>query len=475
MIKRSFWYNPPMQLIKITLKSFVFILVIVLFAFAIKYYIDFREVQLLVEKYAAPNYDPDTEVASYDEAQEAAVSKNRRRKNKATTPTPEPTPVTAPTTSVPTQTPTTTTTTPISTSTPTPTSSPVTTSATSSTVPVTSPLPSANSKTINGIAAGYVLTTLTEAQLREYFSTMKTLGITWIRFDLNWSYIQKAGPTSYSWTEFDRIVTIANEYNIKTLGILAYAPTWAAKEGCSSLCAPSNPTYFANFASEAAKRYKGKVTAWEIWNEQNADNFWGPKANAADYVEVLKQGYAAIKAIDPNVTVLAGGMSPVDGSSSTIDPMTFTKTLYAGGAKNSFDAIAHHPYTYNLSPASAKPWNYWFQMYKIYDIMNQNGDAGKKIWITEYGAPTGGAGTGHELSSILPFMYGRDYMTQNAQSIIMTDFINEISKIKVWTGPVFWYSLIDINSSSADPEGSFGIIKSDKTKKQSYTVLQNSN
>ena len=109
-----------MQLIKITLKSFVFIPVIVLFAFAIKYYIDFREVQLLVEKYAAPNYDPDTEVASYDEAQEAAVSKNRRRKNKATTPTPEPTPVTAPTTSVPTQTPTTTTTTPISTSTPTP-------------------------------------------------------------------------------------------------------------------------------------------------------------------------------------------------------------------------------------------------------------------------------------------------------------------------------------------------------------------
>jgi hypothetical protein len=315
-----------------------------------------------------------------------------------------------------------------------------------------------------------VLTTLTEAQLRDYFKTLNTLGITWVRFDVNWSYIQKGGVTTYNWTPFDTVFRIAKEYNLKTVGVLGYAPTWAAKSGCVSLCAPSDPATFVNFATVAATHYKGQVTAWEIWNEQNADNFWSPKANATDYSNMLKLSYTAIKKIDPTVTVISGGLSPVS-SGSTIDPVVFMKTVYAVAGKNSFDAVAHHPYTYNLSPVSIKPWNNWYEMYQIYDVMNQNGDAGKKIWITEYGAPTGGAGSAFELSSILPFKYGSDYMSENAQSGMMTDVISEIAKIRSWVGPVFWYSLIDLNSTSADPEGHFGIIKSDKTLKPAYSTL----
>lgn len=326
-------------------------------------------------------------------------------------------------------------------------------------------------KTIDGIAAGYVLTGKNESQLRDYFSLLKTLGITWVRFDIDWSQVQRNGENSYSWTEVDLVLKIANEYNLKTLAILSYAPKWAAQEGCINLCAPKNPETYAQFAAVAATRYKNSVSAWEIWNEPNADYFWSPKANASDYTELLKQAYVSIKKVDPNATIITGGLSPVTASATTINPIDFISTMYSNGGKGNFDAISHHPYTYNLSPASLKPWNHWYQMYRIYDLMNQNGDAGKKIWITEFGVPTGGSGKVHELGDVTLFSFGRDYMSQTAQTTMMLDLMSEINKIKSWVGPVFWYSLIDIDSNSSDPEGHFGLIKSNKDPKNAYQSL----
>jgi hypothetical protein len=327
---------------------------------------------------------------------------------------------------------------------------------------------------VTGIAAGYVLSTMNERQIRDYFSEMNKLGLTWVRFDMDWSRIQSAGPTSYKWTEIDTVVRLANEYNIQILAILGYAPKWAAKENCVSghLCAPNNPESFGNFASVAVNRYKDSIWAWEIWNEPNMNYFWSPKANGTEYAKVLRVGYSAIKSAQPEALVVSGGLSPVTNSGTTVNPLVFIEQIYLAGGKGYFDAVGHHPYTYSLSPSSILPWNHWYQMYKIYDIMNLNGDAGKKIWITEFGAPTGGAGSGRELGAI-NFSYGRDYLTQNAQAETMTALINEAAKISEWLGPVFWYSLVDINSNSSDPEGHFGLITSNNKYKPAYNILLN--
>ena len=271
------------------------------------------------------------------------------------------------------------------------------------------------------------------------------------------------------------MVKIANEYKIQSLAILGYAPTWASEIGCiaGQHCSPANTQAFSRFASQAATRYKGKVKNWEIWNEQNSQSFWSPRPSVEKYSELLKASYAAIKLVDPTNTVIVGGLSPVEGNSNTIEPVAFITSLYMLNTQNSFDAIALHPYGYPLSSASTQPWSYWFQMYKVYDVMNRYGDASKKIWITEYGAPTGGSGYAHDITAFNIFNYGKDYMSQDAQSIMMTDLIAEISKIRTWVGPVFWYSLIDTNSNSSDPEGHFGLIKSDTTYKTAYYTLLN--
>ncbi|MFM2339479.1 MAG: hypothetical protein RLZZ360_115 [Candidatus Parcubacteria bacterium] len=401
----------------------------------------------LVERYAEPAPVVTEEIFAPEtiEDQEAATSRAKYRRTRTT--------VTAPTTAIAT------------------TTKPATTS-TATTSSASAPAP--GQKIVTGIAAGYVLSTMTEAQIRNYFSEMKKLGMTWVRFDINWSGVQHNGPTSYNWTEIDRIVKLGNEYGMNMLAILAYSPSWAAKDGCvmGQNCAPKDPTSFATFAGVAATRYKNNITAWEIWNEPNMDYFWSPKANGTEYTAVLKAGYAAIKTAQPGAIVITGGLSPVTSSGTTVDPLVFLKDMYAAGGKGSFDAIGHHPYTYALSPASTLPWNHWYQMYKIYDLMNKNGDAAKKVWITEIGAPTGGSGIGRELG-VLNFNHGSDYLTQNAQAETIAAVISESNKITRWLGPVFWYSLIDINSKSTDPEGHFGLITSDNKYKAAHNTLLN--
>jgi GH35 family endo-1,4-beta-xylanase len=330
-------------------------------------------------------------------------------------------------------------------------------------------------KTITGIAAGGVLAGMSEKQIRNYFDTLKKLGITWVRWDMNWAEIQRDGSNSYDWVGVDLVVKIAKEYNIKSLVILGYAPTWASEPGCTKgqQCAPKEAQLFANFATQAALRYKGDIHTWEIWNEPNSTGFWSPQPSVAKYAEVLKESYSAIKKVDSSAVVITGGLSPVEGNRDTIDPVTFVTELYKINGNSSFDAISLHPYAYPLSPASTKPWNYWFQMYKVYDVMNKNGDSGKKIWITEYGAPTGGSGSSHEIKQIKLFAYGQDFMSEKAQAIMLSDLITEVNKIRTWVGPVFWYSLTDTDSLSTDPEGHFGLITSQNYFKQAYFVLLN--
>ena len=60
-----------------------------------------------------------------------------------------------------------------------------------------------------------------------------------------------------------------------------------------------------------AERYKGKVHAYEIWNEQNyAIENGGTVAEASYYVDLLAEAYKNIKAVDPSIIVVSGSPTP---------------------------------------------------------------------------------------------------------------------------------------------------------------------
>lgn len=327
-----------------------------------------------------------------------------------------------------------------------------------------------------GIAAGGGLSFLPQNDLDQYFLTLQSLGVQWIRWDIDWSTVQSKNSTTYKWEGSDRVAATAKRYGINSLGIITYSPKWATNPTClaKSHCEPADPKEFGRFAGVVALRYKGLITHWEIWNEPNYAFFWGPKPNAEKYTEVLKESYLEIKKVNPTAIVLSGGLASAgDKGDGSIPPLMFVRALYELGANEYFDIVSIHPYTYPVLPKYKVWWNRWQEILPIRKLMVDNGDAIKKIWITEFGVPTGGPGQAYGVDKINNFKYGSDFMYESAQINIMTEAMNFYYQHLDWMGPFFWYSLKDASSKKNDTENFFGLIRYDGSKKPAYQIFKN--
>ena len=57
---------------------------------------------------------------------------------------------------------------------------------------------------------------------------------------------------------------------------------------------------FGDFCGALADRYRGRIGAYQIWNEPNLSREWGDEApDPAGYTALLRVCYQAIKAVDP--------------------------------------------------------------------------------------------------------------------------------------------------------------------------------
>lgn len=174
-------------------------------------------------------------------------------------------------------------------------------------------------------------------------------------------------------------------------------------------------------------------------NEPNGIQFWQPSPNAAQYTELLKADYTAIKSADPNAVVVAAALGAVvDFGNLTVNPVRFVSEMYAAGAAGYFDALSFHPYLYNqvFSQQGAYPDAPLNQAKRIYALMVANGDGNKKIWATEYGQPS-------------------SLVSQASQALFMGDFLRTWRNLP-FAGPTFIHQLVDTNDASPT-EASFGL------------------
>ncbi|CAB4938967.1 unannotated protein [freshwater metagenome] len=161
-------------------------------------------------------------------------------------------------------------------------------------------------------------------------------GATWERQFVRWDAIETTGPgrwTAGSLTHLDRVVADAHAAGRKVvIGVLG-TPQWASGS-TDALVPPTDPTTYANFVGALAARYRGRVAAWEIWNEPDASEFWHRTVGAAAYAPLLIAAHRAIEAQDPAALVLA--------APSTGNDYPFLEGLYAAGAGADFDGVAVH-------------------------------------------------------------------------------------------------------------------------------------
>ena len=203
----------------------------------------------------------------------------------------------------------------------------------------------------------------------ENFDQLGDTGSKWARHFVFWD---DAHLESY-----DDIVAQEDARGIKTLFVVAAA----------SHQAPSDPEQYAEFIGAMARRWKGRLEAIEIWNEQDEGQFWSGGPNPAKYVDLLQRSYTAAKAADPSVKVVFG---PTVGNN-----YGFLEQAYAAGAKGYFDVMAAHtdtaclvdsPMDYYRDPAAGnRIGRFVFLGYReLRATMLANGDD-KPIWLTEIG------------------------------------------------------------------------------------------
>lgn len=292
-----------------------------------------------------------------------------------------------------------------------------------------------------------------QAQIDTALDALQSVGITDLRVLVPWAAVQPLQGWN-DWSAVDRVITSAAARNIKVLGVLNSTPTWAAVDNTWPLAGmPKDNAQFAAFAGAAAARYKGKVTAWEVWNEPNGFNFWQPGPNAAQYTELLKAAYPAIKAADPDAVVVAASVgSVIDWGNLLVNPVRFVSEMYAAGAAGYFDALSFHPYQYT-TPFTQGGYLYespLHQVNRIYALMVANGDGHKKIWATEYGQPSSQA-------------------SDENQAAYLGDFLRGWRTLS-FAGPAFIHTLVD--RADGDPvEGSFGLFHPDWTPKPSASTV----
>ncbi|NTU85193.1 MAG: glycoside hydrolase family 5 protein, partial [Chloroflexales bacterium] len=133
----------------------------------------------------------------------------------------------------------------------------------------------------------------------------KNAGVNWIRQQVRWRDLHDSSGQIF-WGELDDIVADAQRQGVSLLLSIVSAPDWAGGPGM-----PRRENFgdFGSFMGQMAARYRGRVQAYEIWNEQNracenggdcatAGGIGGRVASADYYVDMLATAYDAIKAND---------------------------------------------------------------------------------------------------------------------------------------------------------------------------------
>lgn len=365
-----------------------------------------------------------------------------------------------------------------STPTPTPTSLPKPTSAAT---PIPSPTPTISQVVIQpqkyGFSFGIQIHMLDVGGEEEgkIVNAVHDLGMSWVKQQVEW-VIYEPRRGDLEWGRLDNLV---NQFaGKKILFSVTHAPQWARNPSGNSLF---DYQAFANFLSEMAQRYKGRVHAYEIWNEQNMNrDEAGPLIPAASYVDMLCLAYEAIKAVDPEAVVVSGAPTPTgwDDGVVAIRDTRYLKQMYQTGRLNACsDAIGVHPSGFNNPPDKKLGYQdpeepdfkgdisffYRETMERYRKIMVDNGDGNKLLWPTEFGwASTPNPVTGYE------------YAANNTEEEKANYVIQAYEMARNWgfVGPMFLWNL---NFSLVDPgseKAAFAIVGPGWTRLPAYNAVK---
>lgn len=280
----------------------------------------------------------------------------------------------------------------------------------------------------------------------------KALGVDMVRSFISWRRVSPkpdqrtlpdgfdvSDPNSpgYDWKIYDDLVERARRHGLRVFLTLAPAiPNWASDEprrcphlvggyrnlGRSCMWKP-NKSVFGEFAEAVARRYRGKVSLYSIWNEPNLEHYLYPQLQrtrygmvdvaARRYRELWWEGWKGIAAIDRPMRnrVLFGETAAISSPMDTLyaalcldqrgQPFRGRLRVLQGCVrprKLPIAGIAHHPYNNHATGTvfsrsftlDSLPVAYVSRLGRLMSRAAQLGriPRGKGIYLTEFGFQT---------------------------------------------------------------------------------------
>lgn len=229
---------------------------------------------------------------------------------------------------------------------------------------------------------------------------VKDMGFTWVKQKFPWREIEGIEKGQFDWYRADYIVNETERAGLKLIVRLDQQPYWSepADNQWQENGPPGNLADFGDYCGAVAARYRGRIGAYQVWNEPNLTREWGNRPpDPAAYTALLRACYTAIKAADPDAIVVSAGLAPTGTNSAEAMPDTdFLQGMYDAGATAYFDVLGVNAPGYKappeLSPADAEAPEYgggrWFAFRHVEDLralMVANGDGRKQVAVLELG------------------------------------------------------------------------------------------
>lgn len=194
---------------------------------------------------------------------------------------------------------------------------------------------------------------------------------------VRWRDIQP-GPFTWDFSRLDTLVSGAIRRKIDVLIPLGMPATWASARpdepsayGPGEAAPPARIADWEKYVQTVVTRYKGKVSAYEIWNEPNLPNFFS--GSPLDAARLTCAANRVIKQIDPQAKVI----SPA--ATGDYGVVWLDKFLAAGGTA-CYDVLGYHFYNKHKDPET-----HIAILKSIRNVVNKYESTSKPIWNTEAG------------------------------------------------------------------------------------------
>ena len=254
-------------------------------------------------------------------------------------------------------------------------------------------------------------------------------GFRWVRMDFKWDATERERG-QYDFSEYDRLMKALAEYKIQALFILDYGnPLY---DNGAPPRTPETRQAFSSWAVAAAKHFSGRGVIWEIYNEPNHSQFWPPRPNVGEYVELALAVGRAFQKDLPDEKLIGPAVSEMDYS--------FLEACFKSGLLDYWSAVSVHPYLRSDPEGAALEY---CRLRKTIEAYRFRSGSDRTIPVISgewgYSAVWRGMDEGKQGA-----LYAREMLTNIANDIPIS----------------IWYDWRDDGSDANEPEHHFGLVRS---------------